>query len=681
MADLHVHLAPGRARQRHLGAALPRGAGRAGRAPARQRRARGRPRAARRRPAGRHHGVPRAAPAGARRCRCGSGARSATRCCRRCWAPSPPAGWAPRCWPCCCRRSCSRWCARFGLDGRPPSWRACWGAGLLVAVTAAFVPMAWALATVAVLVVAATGASQLDRRRVAASAGPLVVALVPPVLLLPWLPALVAQPQLLLLEAGLPGPGLSEPGPRRPGRAAAAPRWPGAAAAGAGGRSGAGRARRVCCGRPAAGSCCSAGWWRSAAWPARSGCPGPPSRSAPWSSPVPAWPGPLVLVAGAALVTAAVAGAAGARARVAGSSFGWRQPTALAGARAGRGDAGPHRRLVGLDRCRRTRWSDGTRCCCRPSSPPQGAQPDRPRTLVLRVPAGRLGRLRAAALRRPAHRRRRARSGPPDAGLDAAVADLASGRGGDAAARLVPYGVRFVLLTTPVEPAAGPGHRARCPGCCRSAARRGTVLWRVDYPTGRVRVLPPGAPVVEADGAAPPATVLPAGPGRVARRGRQRAAGPAARARRRRRTAAGGPPSTAPPSTPRRYDGWAQAFELPADGGRLRPHLRPRAAAAAALGAARPAGARRRCWPCRRSRASLDDADGNADVGADLPEPASGRRRGSRRRAVTGRAAAAGAPAGRCRCSAAVLLLAGLGVTADLTAPSPEPTAATVPAC
>ena len=68
--------------------------------------------------------------------------------------------------------------------------------------------MTWALATITVLVVAATGASHLDRRRVAFGRA-LVVAAVPPVLLLPWLTALVAQPQMLLVEAGLPGPGLS----------------------------------------------------------------------------------------------------------------------------------------------------------------------------------------------------------------------------------------------------------------------------------------------------------------------------------------------------------------------------------------------------------------------------------------------------------------------------------------
>ena len=46
-------------------------------------------------------------------------------------------------------------------------------------------------------------------------------------------------------------------------------------------------------------------------------------------TPVPAWPGLLVLVAGAGLVVAAVTGAEGGRGRVAGASFGWRQPGAL----------------------------------------------------------------------------------------------------------------------------------------------------------------------------------------------------------------------------------------------------------------------------------------------------------------------------------------------------------------
>ena len=57
-------------------------------------------------------------------------------------------------------------------------------------------------------------------------------------------------------------------------------------------------------------------------------------------------------MAGAGLVLAAAAGAEGARARVAGSSFGWRQPAAAALAvLAARCAAGPGR-LVGGRRCR-----------------------------------------------------------------------------------------------------------------------------------------------------------------------------------------------------------------------------------------------------------------------------------------------------------------------------------------
>ena len=44
---------------------------------------------------------------------------------------------------------------------------------------------------------------------------------------------------------------------------------------------------------------------------------------------VPAWSGPVLLVAGAGLVVAAAVGAEGARARLASIDFGWRQPVAL----------------------------------------------------------------------------------------------------------------------------------------------------------------------------------------------------------------------------------------------------------------------------------------------------------------------------------------------------------------
>ena len=94
------------------------------------------------------------------------------------------------------------------------------------------------------------------------------------------------------------------------------------------------------------------------------------------------------------------------------------------------------------------------------------------------------------------------------------------------------------------------------------------MLWRVDYPTGRLRLLAPGAAVVEGDGAPPPATVLPAGevraradvpagePGRLLVLADPRDDGWAARLDGER-------------LRPRTYGGWAQAFVLPADGGRV----------------------------------------------------------------------------------------------------------------
>ena len=52
-------------------------------------------------------------------------------------------------------------------------------------------------------------------------------------------------------------------------------------------------------------------------------------RSSTLEATVPAWSGPVLLIAGAGLVVAAAIGAEGARARLAAIDFGWRQPVAL----------------------------------------------------------------------------------------------------------------------------------------------------------------------------------------------------------------------------------------------------------------------------------------------------------------------------------------------------------------
>ena len=370
VADLHRGLAPGRARQRHRGAAVPRGARRA------------RPRCCS------------AAPSAPSTCCCSPRSRwPASRPTSRCagWCASVPlrvwgaVGYAllppvlgavatGRLGTAVARRAAAaagarRCCARFGPDGaagelagragRP----ACCSRSM-----AAFVPMAWAWSRRLLAGRLALG-DRADRPRAAPARGP--SSLVPPVLLLPWLPALVAEPQLLLLEAGLPGPGLSEPDLDGLDLLLLHPGGPGLPPLVARRRAGARRA-----GRPAAAGrrrLVLLGWLVALARPGRRAGAEPDdghradagdagarlARAARAASPAPGW------------CVAAVAGAAGARARVAGASFGWRQPGRAGRAGAGRRRAGAHRRLVGRRPAPATRWSGGTRCCCRRSSPPR----------------------------------------------------------------------------------------------------------------------------------------------------------------------------------------------------------------------------------------------------------------------------------------------------------------------
>jgi hypothetical protein len=144
-------------------------------------------------------------------------------------------------------------------------------------------------------------------------------------------------------------------------------------------------------------------------------------------------------------------------------------------------------------------------------------------------------------------------------GLDGTVSDLASGRGGDAAADLLPYGVRFVLLGRPVDPALADAIDS-VPGLVRVSAPDNSALWKVRYPSGRVRIV---SGPTDTSG-----TVLPSGAVGV------RTRVPAARAPRLLTLADQSDPRWQATLDGRRlepseYDGWAQAFVLPADGGRL----------------------------------------------------------------------------------------------------------------
>jgi GT2 family glycosyltransferase len=431
--------------------------------------------------------------------------------------------------------------------------RAAWIGGSLLAVMSAFAPLAYL-----VTLVLALGAVVSRRVPRPALVRLLVLLVMPPVLLLPWLPELARHPQLLLLEGGLVRPELVDPSlhplavfllhPGGPGM------YPLAFSVGLV------LAALAALLRPDRRRLVAAGWATALAGIAGGIALSHVRLDAPGlDGSVAAWPGPATMMAGAGLVLAAVVGADGARERIARSSFGWRQVAAVAvtvTALAVPVLAGPWWAFQGAGEPLERR--DPVLLPAFVAA--EGEHRDRPRTLVLRQLEE--GRLSYALLRADGPR-----LGDADTiagsdiatGLDETVADLASGRGGDAATDLLPYGVRFVLLGRPVDAALADAIDA-VPGLVRVSAPDQSALWKVRYPSGRVRVVSGPADTT--------GTVLPSGAVGL------RTDVPAAGAPRlltladqhddRWQATLDGQRLE-----PQVYDGWAQAFALPAAGGTL----------------------------------------------------------------------------------------------------------------
>ncbi|MGH8867683.1 MAG: glycosyltransferase, partial [Actinomycetes bacterium] len=93
----------------------------------------------------------------------------------------------------------------LALLPRPPASNTPWATGAVLAVVAAFVPSAYLLAVVLGLL----ALGLLGARDRAMRLG--IVVAVPPIVLLPWTLDVLRDPSLLLLEAGAPGPDLSDP--------------------------------------------------------------------------------------------------------------------------------------------------------------------------------------------------------------------------------------------------------------------------------------------------------------------------------------------------------------------------------------------------------------------------------------------------------------------------------------
>ncbi|MFE2561363.1 glycosyltransferase family 2 protein [Streptomyces sp. NPDC059352] len=287
------------------------------------------------------------------------------------------------------------------------------------------------------------------------------------------------------------------------------------------------------------------------------------------------WAGPATLVYGAALIAAGMIGAEGGRTRVAAHGFGWRQPVAALIALACA--VGPAVAAAG--------WmiggADGPLTRRDPVQVPafvaeESGTRDQPRTLVLggtspgevtytlvRGSGARLGdgELSAAA--------------EADPRLDGVVAHLVAGSGADQTQELSGYAIRYVLVRD-----GAPRQMSRVldatPGLSRLSQLDGSALWRVDREIARIMIVPSAAetgaaaqtdaaatteqaarPVAVAAGPVEAHTEIPAGPaGRVLRVADRADEGWTA-------TLDG------KELTRTTVDGWAQGFELPAQGGRL----------------------------------------------------------------------------------------------------------------
>jgi hypothetical protein len=365
---------------------------------------------------------------------------------------------------------------------RPRGWQPVWAAGFVLAIVVAFAPLAYVLAVLlAVVAVATRWRTRPDVLRLSA------LLVVPPALLLPWTLALVRQPELLLLEAGLPGPVLSDPRLSGVSVLLTDPGGPGPVPAlvTAGLVLGALAALVRVARRPLA----------VAAWSvvltglvvgivaSRFSVTGPGVEGT-----VAVWPGIATAVVGLGLVLAAVIAAEGARERVTAMAFGWRQPLAVAVAVVAA--------LSPVAAIAAWAWygADDPLERREPQILPayvaaEARTPERPRTLLLRQDDE--GRLAYAVLRGAAPRLGDAETGPDGtwfAALDELVGDLVAGRAGQEATAIGTYAIRYVLVPAPTDVELTRTLDA-APGLSRVSAPDGWTLWKIAGTTSRLRVV------------------------------------------------------------------------------------------------------------------------------------------------------------------------------------------------
>jgi hypothetical protein len=450
------------------------------------------------------------------------------------------------------------------LTGNPrTATRAAWGAGLLTAVTAAFVPLAWPVAVIAA--VAATAAWSWLGPRTVINAW--IVALVPGVLLIPWTFHLVTSPSAFFGEAGLVRPGLAAAHLRpdsllllSPGGPGLPPVWvtaglvlPAFAAL---------LARR----RPAL---VYAGWGvalgalvlalvvsRATITPAQGGAA------------VSAWPGLAMAIAAVGLLLAAtplietigraLIGQAG-HGRADPDHPGWRFAASVAGLAA----------VVSAPALAAGYWLagglDGPVTAAGPPILPafvaaSATGPDRVRTLVLRQDAGTLTYTILRAADPVPGEPELAETAASRNAMENVVASLpaaGSGDAGDTGRALSQFGIGYVLLADPADQALA-GQLNTAAGLQPLTRSSSYDLWQVSGTVARARVVTPSGTAVP----------VPSGSVRVNARLAPGTSGTVVLAE----AASGwsatldGKPLTALAAP---VNGWAQGFTLPAGGGHL----------------------------------------------------------------------------------------------------------------
>ena len=457
------------------------------------------------------------------------------------------------------------------LAGTPrAARRAAWAAGLLTAIAAAFVPLAWPVAVIAA-VAAAAAWSWLGLRTVINAA---IVAVLPAVILIPWTLHLVTSRSAFFGEAGLAPPGLAarlRPGSLlllSPGGPGLPPTWVTAGLV-----------------LPAFGALLArrrtalvyAGWGVAlcglvmALVVSRARITPPQGATA-----VGAWPGLAIAIAAAGLLLAAtpLIETVGRALRRTGEPGAGRSPRRL----------GPDWRFLaavaGLAAAVSTPalaagyWlADGLGGPVAAARPPilpafvaaSSAGPDRTRTLVLRQDAGGAdgGTLSYAVLRAAdpvPGEPELAETASSMHALEGVVASLTAAGGGDAGdtgRALSGFDIGYVLLPAPIDQALARQLNAAA-GLQPLTRAPSYDLWQVSGPVARVRVLSPGGAAVPVPSGPIGATAAVA-PGTSGTLVLAEAAGGWS-------ATLGGRPLT-PLAAP--VDGWAQGFVLPAGGGRL----------------------------------------------------------------------------------------------------------------